>query len=120
MVELTRTFHISAAHALPQVPDGHRCRRAHGHNFEIEVAVRGETDPTTGFLMDFGELKRIAAPVIERLDHGLLNEIPGLENPTSELLARWLWEELGDVLPGLHRITIRETPNSSCSYWGEG
>ena len=119
MVELTRTFHVSAAHALPEVPSGHKCGHAHGHNFEIEVAVRGETNPQTGFLMDYGELKRLVAPVIARLDHRVLNEIPGLENPTSEILSRWLWEQLEELLPGLFRITIRETPSSSCSYWGE-
>ncbi len=118
-VELCRTFTFSAAHALPRVADGHPCRVTHGHNFTVEVALRGEVDPATGFLMDYGDLKRVAQPVIDRLDHGVLNEIPGLENATSENLARWIWDQLHTELPDLHHITVRETAASSCTYWGE-
>lgn len=118
-VELTRTFEFSAAHALPAVKDGHKCKQMHGHNFTVEIAVRGDVNPRSGWLMDFGDLKRLVEPVINRLDHAVLNEIPGLENATSENLSRWIWDRLKDRVPGLCRITIRETPSSSCSYRGE-
>lgn len=118
-VELTRSFHFSAAHALPCAGDAHKCRQTHGHNFTVEIAVRGRVDSQTGWLLDFGDLKRIVEPVIARLDHQLLNEVPGLENPTSEMLSRWIWEQLRPSLPALSRVTISETPWSRCSYWGE-
>ncbi len=118
-VELVRSFHFSAAHALSRVPEGHKCKGTHGHNFVVEIAVRGDVDPRTGWLLDFGDLKQIVEPVIARLDHQLLNEIPGLENPTSEMLAVWMWNQLADSLPGLARVTISETPWSRCSYHGE-
>jgi 6-pyruvoyltetrahydropterin/6-carboxytetrahydropterin synthase len=118
-VELTRTFTFSAAHELPAVPDGHKCREVHGHNFVVEIAVYGEVDPRSGWLMDFGDLTRVVQPVIRQLDHHLLNEISGLENPTSENLARWIWDQLTDALPGLSRVTISETPGSGCTYRGE-
>jgi 6-pyruvoyltetrahydropterin/6-carboxytetrahydropterin synthase len=118
-VELVKEFRFEAAHYLPNVPEGHKCLRMHGHSFRGEVAVRGEIDPVTGWLIDFGDLLKIVAPVVSRLDHYLLNEIPGLENPTSENLAAWLWSEIHPKLPILYRITIEETCTSRCNYFGE-
>jgi 6-pyruvoyltetrahydropterin/6-carboxytetrahydropterin synthase len=118
-VELTRTFAFSAAHALPCTGPDHKCRETHGHNFTVEITVRGRVEPETGWLLDFGDLRRIVDPVIARLDHHLLNEIPGLGNPTSEMLSRWIWDRLRPALPGLRRVTVCETPSSRCSYWGE-
>ncbi|MFH1144271.1 MAG: 6-carboxytetrahydropterin synthase QueD [Candidatus Eisenbacteria bacterium] len=117
--ELTRTFEFSAAHFLPEAGRGHKCRAAHGHNFVVEVTVRGTPDPRTGWVIDFGEIKGIVGPLIDELDHRTLNEIPGLENATSEVLARWIWDRLKPGLPGLSRITVSETPAARCTYWGE-
>ena len=119
-VELVRDFRFEAAHYLPNVPEGHKCRRIHGHSFHGEVALRGPIGSETGWLMDFADLKRIVDPVVARLDHYLLNEIAGLENPTSELVAVWIWDALAQALPDLHRITIEETCTSRCHYYGPG
>ena len=119
MVELVKDFRFEAAHYLPNVPEGHKCRRMHGHSFRGEVAVRGDIDRRTGWVMDFADIKREVDPIIARLDHYLLNEIDGLHNPTSEVLAMWLWERLKPKLPLLYRITIEETCTTRCHYFGE-
>jgi 6-pyruvoyltetrahydropterin/6-carboxytetrahydropterin synthase len=118
MLELVKDFRFEAAHYLPHVPEGHKCRRMHGHSFRGEVAVRGDVDPRTGWIMDFAELKREIDPVVMRLDHYLLNEIGGLENPTSEVLAMWIWNQLAPKLPLLFRVTIEETCTTRCHYFG--
>ena len=117
-VELVKDFRFEAAHWLPNVPEGHKCRRMHGHSFRGEVAVRGDVDPATGWLIDFADLKRAVDPLVARLDHYLLNEIDGLENPTSEMLAVWLWERLAPHVPLLYRVTVEETCSSRCHYFG--
>jgi len=117
-VELVKEFRFEAAHYLPNVPEGHKCRRMHGHSFRGEVAVRGEVDPATGWLIDFADLQKLVRPIVDRLDHYLLNEIEGLENPTSEILAAWIWSQLKPQLPILERITIEETCTSRCHYYG--
>lgn len=116
--ELVKDFRFEAAHWLPSVPEGHKCRRIHGHSFRGEVAVRGEIDPKTGWLIDFAELKRAVDPVVADLDHYLLNEVSGLDNPTSEVIARWIWSRLESDVPNLYRITIEETCSSRCHYYG--
>jgi len=98
-VELVKDFRFEAAHYLPNVPEGHKCRRMHGHSFRGEVGVRGHIDPHTGWLIDFADLKRAVDPVVARLDHYLLNEIEGLDNPTSENLAAWIWQQLAPQVP---------------------
>jgi 6-pyruvoyltetrahydropterin/6-carboxytetrahydropterin synthase len=118
VVELVKDFRFEAAHFLPNVPAGHKCRRIHGHSFRGEVAVRGALDPKLGWVIDFADLKRAVDPVIEQLDHYLLNDVEGLENPTAELLAIWIWSRLRGALPNLHRITIEETCSSRCHYYG--
>jgi 6-pyruvoyltetrahydropterin/6-carboxytetrahydropterin synthase len=117
-VELTKGFSFEAAHFLPNVPEGHKCRRMHGHSFRGEVVVRGEIDPHVGWLIDFADLKRAVDPIVTRLDHYLLNEIEGLENPTSELLAQWIWKQLAPLVPGLYCITIEETCTTRCRFFG--
>jgi 6-pyruvoyltetrahydropterin/6-carboxytetrahydropterin synthase len=117
-IELVKDFRFEAAHYLPNVPDGHKCRRMHGHSFRGEVAVRGPVDDRTGWVMDFADLKRAVDPIVRQLDHYLLNEIPGLENPTSELVAIWIWDRLRPSLPQLYRITLEETCTSRCHYFG--
>ncbi len=117
-MELYHEFTFEAAHRLPHVPDGHKCARLHGHSYRFAVHVTGEVDPHTGWVMDFGDIKAAVKPVRDQLDHYYLNEVPGLENPTSEVLARWIWQQLADVLP-LSAITVRETCTSGCTYRGE-
>jgi 6-pyruvoyltetrahydropterin/6-carboxytetrahydropterin synthase len=118
-MELYKEFGFEAAHLLPNVPEGHKCRRLHGHSFRVRVTVRGEVDPELGWVMDFADLKRAWAPLDEALDHRYLNDIEGLENPTSERLAQWIWRRLAPVLPGLLAIEVRETCTSGCLYRGE-
>ena len=119
-MRIFKIFHIEAAHRLPNVPAGHKCARLHGHSFRIEVHVDGEPGAQSGWVMDFADVKGAFAPVFERLDHRYLNEIPGLENPTSERLAIWIWQELKPALPLLSRIVVHETCTSGCVYEGPG
>ena len=118
-VRLTHEFPLESAHFLPQVPEDHKCRRVHGHGFVIEVHVEGEVDPRSGWLLDYAELRAAFEPLRRRLDHRLLNDLPGLENPTSENLAAWIWRELKPALPPLVEVTVRETAWARCSYRGE-
>lgn len=117
-MELFKVFHIEAAHRLPNVPAGHKCARLHGHSFRVEVHVRGDVAADSGWVMDFADIKAAFAPLFDALDHRYLNEVAGLENPTSENLARWIWEQLKPRLPLLHRIVIHETCTSGCAYAG--
>ena len=120
IVEIFREFTFEAAHRLPLVPADHKCARLHGHSYRVAVHAAGPVDPATGWLVDFGELKAAFEPISKRLDHYYLNEIDGLENPTSELLAQWIWNELAPALPVLSAITVRETCTSGCTYRGPG
>lgn len=118
IVELVKDFRFEAAHFLPNVPVGHKCRRIHGHSFHVQVTVRGPIDPVLGWVMDFADLKGAVDPLVKELDHYLLNDLEGLSNPTSELLAVWIWNRLAPGLAALHRITIEETCTSRCHYYG--
>ncbi|GIX34703.1 MAG: 6-carboxy-5,6,7,8-tetrahydropterin synthase [Lysobacteraceae bacterium] len=118
-MDLFKIFTLEAAHRLPHVPEGHKCARLHGHSFRIEVVVRGSVDPRTGWVMDFADIKAAFQPIHEQLDHRYLNEIEGLENPTSEELARWIWRRLAPRLPGLAEVVVHETCTSGCRYRGE-
>lgn len=117
-MDVFRVFQVEAAHFLPNVPEGHKCRRMHGHSFRIEVHVGGEVGDDSGWVMDFAELKAAFRPLFETLDHHCLNDIEGLDNPTSENLARWIWDRLVDTLPQLSRVVVQETCNAGCSYRG--
>ena len=119
IVELTKEFSFEAAHRLPHVPAGHKCARLHGHSFRVAITVRGPVDPGTGWLMDFAQLKALFAPLEEQLDHRYLNDVPGLENSTSEVIARWIWQRLKPQLPVLHEVKVHETCTSQCVYRGE-
>ncbi len=118
-MNIFRLFTIEAAHRLPNVPPGHKCARLHGHSFRIELHLRGDVDEVSGWVMDFADVKAAFQPIYERLDHHYLNEIPGLENPTSENLARWVWREAKAVLPLLDKVVIHETCTSGCEYHGD-
>jgi len=117
-MHIFKIFHIEAAHRLPNVPHGHKCARLHGHSFRVEVHIAGEPSPKSGWLMDFADIKTAFAPVMESLDHHYLNDVPGLENPTSERLAIWIWNALKPALPALSKILIHETCTSGCEYTG--
>ena len=118
-MEIFKDFTFEAAHRLPKVPAGHKCARLHGHSFQVSVHVDGVVGAQTGWVQDFADLTDAMDPLLERLDHHYLNEIEGLENPTSELLARWIWERLAPALPGLSQVVVRETCNAGCVYRGE-
>ena len=117
-MEIYKAFTIEAAHRLPNLPKSHKCYRLHGHSFKIEVHVTGEVDQKTGWIMDFADISAAFKPLFERLDHHYLNEIEGLENPTSENLARWIWRQLKPALPLLSSVVVRETCTAGCIYEG--
>lgn len=118
-MDVFKVFQLEAAHRLPNVPAGHKCGRMHGHSFRVEVHVRGAVGEQTGWVMDFADLKEAFQPLHDLLDHNCLNDIPGLENPTSENLARWIWERMASRAPGLSKVVVQETCMSGCVYRGE-
>ena len=117
-VSLSKSFGFEAAHWLPTFPDGHKCRRMHGHSFKVVIVVEGEVAQEEGYLVDFGAIKKATSPIEEALDHRCLNEIEGLENPTSEMIAKWIWDRLHPDLPLLSEVQVRETCTSACTYRG--
>ena len=118
-MEIFKIFTIEAAHRLPNLPEQHKCRRLHGHSFRIEIHVRGPLTDKEGWVMDFADVKSAFSPLYEQLDHHYLNDIPGLENPTSENLARWIWVRLKPALPLLTKVIVRETCTAGCAYTGD-
>lgn len=118
-MEIFKVFTIEAAHRLPAVPAGHKCSRLHGHSFRIEIHIAGVVDDGSGWVRDFADIGTVFKPLFERLDHHYLNEIPGLENPTSENLARYIWRDMAPRLIGLTRVVIHETCTAGCSYSGD-
>ncbi len=118
-MEIFASFSLEASHSLPCVSDHHKCRRLHGHSYRVEVHVRGPVPDETGWVMDFEDIVDAFQPVLGQLDHRHLNDVPGLENPTCENIARWIWERLKSSLPMLSKIVIHETPGSGCIYRGE-
>ena len=117
-MEIYKDFSFEAAHRLPHVPPGHKCARLHGHSFRVRLYVSGPVDESVGWIIDFADIKDAFAPVLSQLDHYYLNEIEGLENPTSENLVRWIWKEMRPRLPQLSKILVRETCTSGCIYSG--
>ena len=117
-VRLSKTFRFEAAHHLPTFPDGHKCRRLHGHSFRFDVVVEGDVEPAKGYLIDYGDIKKAAEPLVKKLDHYNLNDIEGLQNPTSEVLSKWIYDRLKPDLPLLTAIVVHETCTSSCEYQG--
>jgi len=116
-MKIFKEFNFEAAHRLPLVPEDHKCFNLHGHSFQARVTIEGPVNEL-GWVMDFSELKKICSPIIEQLDHSYLNEIEGLENPTSENIAIWIWNNLGGDLSQLHSVEVKETCNSGCEYFG--
>jgi 6-pyruvoyltetrahydropterin/6-carboxytetrahydropterin synthase len=117
-MEIFKTFTLESAHRLPNVPPGHKCARVHGHSFRVEIHVSGPVDPHLGWVMDFADVKTAFEPLFQRLDHHYLNDVPGLENPTSENLARWIWQELSPHLPQLSCVVVHETCTSGARCTG--
>lgn len=107
--EVLKTLTFEAAHRLPGVPAGHKCGRLHGHSFSATFVVRGPLHPEIGWVIDYGDIKAAVEPLVAELDHNYLNEVPGLENPTSEILARWLFERASVKVPGLYQVRVAET-----------
>lgn len=117
-MDIFKIFTLESAHRLPHVPPGHKCARVHGHSFRIELHVSGPIDPTFGWVIDFAEIKTAFAPLYDQLDHHYLNDVPGLENPTSEQLAQWIWTHLKPRLALLSKVVVHETCTSGCAYSG--
>jgi len=113
---IAKAFSFDAAHRLTRVPPEHPCGRMHGHTYTVTVTIEGEVSPETGWVLDFGEIKAACAPLRKQLDHACLNDIAGLENPTAELLARWIYERLAPRLPLLVEVSVQETPTSWAAY----
>ena len=118
-MEIFKEFTFEAAHRLPNLPEGHKCRRLHGHSFRVQLHVHGRVVEPEGWIVDFADIKKAFQPFYDQLDHYYLNEVEGLENPTSENLARWIWERMRRVLPGLCKVVVCETCTSGCVYEGE-
>ena len=116
--ELVKTFRFEAAHALPNVPEGHKCRRLHGPGYRVDIHVTGRPDPKTGWVIDFALIKQAVEPILGELDHRCLNDIPGLANSTSETLCGYLWDRIAPKLSGLSAITVWESDTSRCTYRG--
>jgi len=119
-MELFREFRFEAAHRLPNVEPDHKCARLHGHSYRVAVHVLGDVDGHAGWVMDFADISTAFQPLHDQLDHRYLNEVEGLENPTSEVLAEWIWERLAPRLPGLEAVVVHETCTSGCIYRGAG
>ncbi len=118
-MEVYREFKFDAAHRLPNLPPDHKCSRLHGHTFKVIIMLEAPVGTDTGWVRDFAEIKRLSAPVIDELDHTFLNDIPGLENPTSENIAIWVWNILKPLIPELSSIEIKETASAGCRYRGQ-
>ena len=117
-MDIFRTFHLQCARRLPALPESHPCSRLHGHSFKIDLTVSGDIDPAFGWVLDFADIEAAWQPIHAALDHRCLNDIAGLDNPTSENLAVWLWRQLRPALPGLSAVTVMETHDSGCTYRG--
>ncbi|MDA8127397.1 MAG: 6-carboxytetrahydropterin synthase QueD [Betaproteobacteria bacterium] len=117
-MDIFRIFHLQCARRLPALPESHPCSRLHGHSFKVELVITGDPDPVLGWVLDFADVEAAWRPIHAALDHRCLNDIPGLDNPTSENLAIWLWRELGSALPGLSAVTVMESHDSGCTYRG--
>jgi len=116
LYQLRKTLSFEAAHRLPKVPAGHKCGRLHGHSFRITLILEGRLQPELGWVLDYTDIKSAASPTLEQLDHHYLNDIPGLENPTSEVLARWIYDQIKPRLAGLAQVIVAETCTTECRY----
>lgn len=118
-MEIFKEFTFDSAHFLPNVPDDHKCKRMHGHTYRVRICLQGALDPKLNWVEDFGVVKGVWKPIEKRLDHHMLNDIDGLENPTAEAIAIWIWRQLKKDIPKLIRVEVYETPTSGVIYRGE-
>ncbi|WP_239845849.1 6-carboxytetrahydropterin synthase QueD [Shewanella sp. Isolate11] len=118
-IEIYKEFTFESAHKLPNVPADHKCGRLHGHSYRVRIHLTGEPNEQLGWFIDFGDLKKIFKPIYEQLDHRYLNDIEGLENPTAEVIAVWIWDRLVKNLPQLSAIELMETCTSGVVYRGK-
>ena len=114
--ELKQHFQIESARFLPHLSKDHPCSRLHGHSFKIILTLQGPLDAKIGWVMDYNDITRIMKPLLDQIDHRTLNEVPGLDNPTSEHLARWIYDQALSSLPLLKQVAILETPMTECRY----
>lgn len=119
LMEIFKHFSFDSAHFLPNVPDGHKCKEIHGHTYRVVVYIEGTLESELNWVMDFAELKERIEPIVKSVDHKLLNNIPGLENPTCEAIAVWLWNKIKQEVPALSKIELYETPTSGVVYTGK-
>jgi 6-pyruvoyltetrahydropterin/6-carboxytetrahydropterin synthase len=117
-IEIYKEFTFEAAHKLPNVADGHKCGRLHGHSYKVRLHMKGDIDPISGWFIDFSDIKKLFKPTLDMLDHYYLNDIEGLENPTAEILAMWLWKKIKNDFPQLYAVEIMETCTSAVLYKG--
>ena len=117
-MKISQAFRFEAARLLPNVAEGHRCRRLHGHSYRVELRLEGPVDPVTGFVADFFAIEAACKPLLERLDHRYLNDIEGLENPTAENIAVWIWRRTKTALPQLACVVVFETQHCFAEYDG--
>lgn len=115
---IVQAFRFEAAHRLPAVPPQHRCFALHGHSYRVELQLEGPVDPETGWVIDFFEIESAFAPVLAMLDHHYLNEVIGLENPTAENIATWIWHRMRPALPLLTAVAVHETADCRAEYRG--
>lgn len=113
---ITKAFFFDSAHDLPNVPEGHKCGQLHGHSYRVVLGLEGVVDPSLGWVQDYGDVKQAFAPLQNRFDHAYLNDIPGLENPTAEMLAVFIFNELSGTLPLLTDVTVCESPTAEAIY----
>jgi 6-pyruvoyltetrahydropterin/6-carboxytetrahydropterin synthase len=118
-MQIYKSFTFDSAHFLPNVPDGHKCKNIHGHTYHLKVIIEGNLENRLEWVMDFAELKKVIKPIVDQLDHQLINDIPGLENPTCERIGVWIWDKIKPQIPQLKRIELQETPTSGMIYEGE-
>jgi len=118
-MQIYKSFTFDSAHFLPNVPDGHKCKNIHGHTYHLKVIIEGNLENRLEWVMDFAELKKVIKPIVDQLDHQLINDIPGLENPTCERIGVWIWDKIKPQIPQLRRIELQETPTSGMIYEGE-
>jgi len=118
-MEIYKEFAFDPAHFLPHVPDGHKCKEIHGHTYHLRVYIKGSPDKNLGWIMDFKELKDLVNSLVDQVDHKLMNNIHGLENPTAENITIWFWDRLKPMLPLLSRIELKETPTTGVIYDGQ-
>ena len=118
-MEIFKEFTFDSAHFLPHVPEDHKCRRMHGHTYTVTLYISGQLHPKLGWVLDFAEIKSVWKPLEQQLDHRVLNDIPGLENPTAENLAIWIWRKVKPQIPYLSRVKVCENPTNGVIYRGE-